>query len=250
MEMNFKLEVFEGPLDLLLHLISKHKLNIYDIEITLLLEQYLDYMDKLGDNIEVAGEFLEMAARLIYMKSVSLLPRHDEADELKRELSGALIEYALCKQAATRLRDGFAGYDIYVREQVKLEIDRTYNSIHEPQELLAAYCAAVGNQSRKIPLKAEIFRPLVSVKFVSVTSKIIYILRKMYKNERVHMRELYTGMKEHSEKVATFLAVLELSKSGRILISDDNNYIDSCVNARSNAHFDKSSERNVYTDAD
>ena len=74
-ELNFKLEVFEGPLDLLLSLISKHKLNIYDIEISLLLEQFLLYLEQMKQaDIEIAGEFLEMAARLIYIKSSALLP--------------------------------------------------------------------------------------------------------------------------------------------------------------------------------
>ena len=101
MELSFKLEVFEGPLDLLLHLISKHKLNINDIPIVVLLEQYMEYIDRMSEqNMEIAGEFLEMAARLVYIKTLSLLPRHEEAEELKKELQGRLIEYSLCKKAA------------------------------------------------------------------------------------------------------------------------------------------------------
>ena len=74
-QISFKLPVFEGPLDLLLHLIAKHKLNIYDIEISKLLEQYLLYMEQCSQqDYELAGEFLEMAARLIYIKTASLLP--------------------------------------------------------------------------------------------------------------------------------------------------------------------------------
>ena len=81
-ELKFKLEVYEGPLDLMLSLIAKHKLNIYDIEISLLLEQFLLYLDRMKQaDIEIAGEFLEMAARLIYIKSAALLPKH-EAEEL------------------------------------------------------------------------------------------------------------------------------------------------------------------------
>ena len=79
---SFKLEVFEGPMDLLLNLISKHKLNIYDIEIAKLLEQYLDYVEQMqSQQLEVASEFLEMASRLVYIKSVSLLPKHEELEE-------------------------------------------------------------------------------------------------------------------------------------------------------------------------
>lgn len=100
-KISFKLEVFEGPMDLLLSLISKHKLNIYDIEISSLLEQYLAYLDQCREqDLELAGEFLEMAARLIYIKTASLLPRPEEAQKEKQALQGALIEYALCKQAA------------------------------------------------------------------------------------------------------------------------------------------------------
>ena len=86
---SFKLEVFEGPLDLLLNLITKHKLNIYDIEISRLLEQYLAYLDQCREqDRELAGEFLEMAARLIYIKTAALLPRPEEAHREKQALQG------------------------------------------------------------------------------------------------------------------------------------------------------------------
>ena len=97
-QLEFKLEVFEGPLDVLLHLIAKHKLNIYDIPITALLEQYLDYIEqmKMAD-LEVTSDFLAMAAHLVYIKTVSLLPKHEEAETLKQELQGQLLEYQLCR---------------------------------------------------------------------------------------------------------------------------------------------------------
>ena len=113
---SFKLEVFEGPMDLLLNLISKHKLNIYDIEISSLLEQYLAYLDQCREqDLELAGEFLEMAARLIYIKTASLLPRPEDAQKEKQALQGALIEYALCKQAAQALAQRFVGGQIFTR---------------------------------------------------------------------------------------------------------------------------------------
>lgn len=97
-QINYKLEVFEGPMDLLLHLIAKHKLNINDIPIVELVNQYLDYVRQMENaDFEIAGDFLEMAARLIYIKTVSLLPRHEEAEQLKKELTGELIEYRDCK---------------------------------------------------------------------------------------------------------------------------------------------------------
>ena len=89
----FKTGGFEGPLDLLLYLIQKHKLDICDIEISALLEQYLAYIDAMGqDDLEIASEFLEMAARLVYIKTAMLLPRHEEEGvKLKAELQGQLL---------------------------------------------------------------------------------------------------------------------------------------------------------------
>ena len=139
-QISFKLEVFEGPLDLLLHLISKHKLNINDIPITELLDQYLDYISRMSEqNMEIAGEFLEMAARLVYIKTVSLLPQKEEAEQLKKELQGRLIEYSLCKKTAEIMKERYIGNVFAVRGQLTVEFDNTYPIIHDPQELLDAY---------------------------------------------------------------------------------------------------------------
>ena len=100
--LQYKLEIFEGPLDLLLHLISKHKLNINDIPIIMLVDQYMEYINDMSEqNMEIAGEFLEMAAHLVYIKTVSLLPKHEEAEVMKKELQGRLIEYSLCTVKAS-----------------------------------------------------------------------------------------------------------------------------------------------------
>ena len=222
-KLQFKLETFEGPLDLLLHLISKHKLNINDIEISLLLEQYLDYIDGLKEqDFEIAGEFLEMAARLVYIKTVSLLPQTNEAKELKKELEGRLIEYSLCKQTAEQLKKSYAGGDIFVRLPAPVEIDKTYKREHEPLILVEAYMGISVRTKKASPLDASVFKPIVSKKIVSVTSKIIFVLKKLYTTGTCKMDGLYQGVIERSERVATFLAVLELTKSGRILLSDDN----------------------------
>ena len=130
---SFKLEVFEGPMDLLLNLISKHKLNIYDIEISSLLEQYLAYLDQCREqDLELAGEFLEMAARLIYIKTASLLPRPEDAQKEKQALQGALIEYALCKQAAQALAQRFVGGQIFTRSPMQVEVSPAYARTHLP----------------------------------------------------------------------------------------------------------------------
>ena len=85
-KISYKLENFEGPLDLLLHLIKKNKLNIYDIQISELLTQYMAHIDKMKEqSLDISSEFLEMAARLVYIKTTFLLPKHEEAEALKQE---------------------------------------------------------------------------------------------------------------------------------------------------------------------
>ena len=225
MQLNFKLDVFEGPLDLLLHLISKHKLNINDIEISKLLDQYMDAIAemKMAD-LEVTSEFLEMAARLVYIKTVSLLPRHEEADDLKKELTGQLLEYQACKAAAARLALQNNGYNIFVSQPEKIPIDKTYTREHMPDELLFAYLDVIGKAKRKLPPPASAFSGIVTKRMVSVTSRIIFVLRKLYNSGKVEYDQFFTTG-DRSEMVATFLAMLELIKSKRITISDDNAYV-------------------------
>ena len=97
----FKLEDFEGPLDLLLYLVSKNKMNIYNIEIVALIDQYVSMVNGLPVyQMESASEFIEMAARLVQMKSYFLLPKSEEAERMKEELTGMLVEYSACKEVA------------------------------------------------------------------------------------------------------------------------------------------------------
>ena len=222
-ELSFKLEVFEGPLDLLLSLIAKHKLNIYDIEISVLLEQFLLYLDKMQEaDIEVAGEFLEMAARLIYIKSSALLPKH-EAEEMKKELEGALIEYAQCKAMAEKLGGMFIGYDIFVRDPMQMEMDTTYRNHHEIYDLIGAMQSVYGREKRIYTTPASL-KPIVAHSFVSVFTKVIYVLRRIRSGGQIEVNSLYKGQ-NRSEQVATFLALLELSKYGRVSFSEDNRYL-------------------------
>ena len=223
---SFKLEVFEGPLDLLLNLISKHKLNIYDIEISKLLEQYLLYINQCHEqNLELAGEFLEMAARLIYIKTASLLPQPEEAEKMKKELEGTLIEYSLCKQAAAELASRYVGNGIFVRQQIKIKVDTVYSLVHDPEKLIQAY-SMVSNkklkpETQKLHIESKI-NSVVKRRIVSVMTKVVHVLRELYTTGQVFMDKLYDGVTDRSERVATFLAILELTRHGRITISDDN----------------------------
>ena len=130
-KINFKFEIFEGPLDLLLHLIRKNKLNIYDIEISKLLEQYLEYINEMkNQDLEVSSEFLEMAARLIYIKTASLLPKSEEKEVLKEELTGRLLELELIKMISVNLSSRSVYGKIFFRKPLKIDVDKTYRGVH------------------------------------------------------------------------------------------------------------------------
>ncbi len=222
-EMRFKLDVFEGPLDLLLHLISKHKLNINDIEITKLLEQYLLYMEQARQqDLELAGEFLEMAARLVYIKSASLLPKPEEAERIKQELQGALIEYALCQMAASQLRETFIADDVFVRKPMKLKTKQTYQLQHPAEKLVQVMQQIGKSRVNGQKLSERITDTVTQTKVVSVISKVMFVLRRLYDGNAVSVQSLYDGITDKSARVATFLAVLELTKFGRIELNEDN----------------------------
>ena len=221
-KLSYKLEVFEGPMDLLLHLITKHKLNIYDIPIIELVEQYTDYIRRMKEaDMEVASEFLEMAARLVYIKTVSLLPADPQAQELKQELTGELLEYRDCKLMAQKLSEQTDGFLRFTREAQEFPVDTSYTRLHEPDELYRAYLAAAGRGRRFLPPPAEAFSGIVSRKIVSVGSRIFYILKKLVRGTRGSFIGFFTSASSRSEMVATFLAMLELVKDKKIEIDGD-----------------------------
>lgn len=218
-KISYKLEVFEGPMDLLLHLISKHKLNINDIPIVELVNQYLDYVRQMEEaDFDVAGDFLEMAARLIYIKTVSLLPKHEEAEVLKKELTGELIEYQACKLMADKLSKQTDGFNRFVRQPEEGWINHDYERFHEGEELLNAYISVAGKAQRKLPPPIDSFKVIVAKKFVNVASKVRTVMRKLWSGKKVQFLSLFEGAQSKSDIVATFLAVLELAKTKKISI--------------------------------
>lgn len=220
--LSYKLDVFEGPLDLLLNLIAKNKLNIYDIPIAELLEQYMAQIHEMqAADMDVASEFLEMAARLVHIKSVSLLPKKEEEAALKQELTGQLLEYQQCKEAAMRLRERFS-LDGIVRAQADIPADLTYKRHHKPQELLSAYLSMLGKKKPPEPQKPEdTISKLITRRVVSVASQVVFVLRSLWKKRHVSLKELFRGKNDPSERVAAFLAVLELVKDKRLRVDGD-----------------------------
>ena len=219
-KISYKLEVFEGPLDLLLHLIEKNKLNIYDIQISELLSQYMEQINIMQEqDLDIAGEFLSMASRLVQIKSAMLLPKYDEGEKMREELSGELIEYRKCKEIAKMLVENVS-FDSYCREPLKIKADMKYKRTHEAEYLIRAYLLAAGRGKEKIPPSKDVFSEIVQRRIVSVSSKIIGVMRKLWNGKSVKYENVFDSATDKSELVATFLAVLELIKGRRVEIEE------------------------------
>lgn len=218
-QLQYKLPVFEGPLDLLLTLISKNKIDIYDIQISELLEQYMEQINRMQeDKMDIASEFLTMASRLVHIKSVMLLPKYEEeAEELKKELTGQLLEYAVCREMAKKLGEIY-DFDTFFRDASPVEFDLTYNRIHQSEDISKAYISAVGRGKRKLPPPEQAFSGIVAHKIVSVNSKIIHLMRRLWHGKKLAYHEIFEVCEGKSDLVATFLATLELVKGKRIRI--------------------------------
>lgn len=221
--LSFRVAEYDAPLDLILHLISRHKLDIMDIDISSLLEQYMAIINIWQTvDMEISSEFLEMASRLVYIKTVSLLPKHEEETEkLRQELTGQLVEYRLCKVAAAQLGEMSSFGDVFVRRPMPLEVDETYTLNHPAGCLYTALADALGRGSRRQPPPRETFEPLVARPLVSVTSKIFTVLRSLRLRGFLHRDKLYDAATDRSSIVATFLAVLELVKSGKVRVENE-----------------------------
>ena len=171
-------------------------------------------------------EFLEMAARLVHIKSVMLLPKYEEeAEILKEELTGQLIEYRECRRIAKLLSE-MVSFDAFCRDTENIKFDMTYTREHDPIEIAKAYIAAVGRGKSKLPPPKEAFSGIVTRKITSVNSKIVYILKNLRQNKKVTYKSLFASQNEKSELVATFLALLELVKGRRVRINGDGEYAD------------------------
>ena len=220
--LSYKLEGFEGPLDLLLQLIARNKLNIYDIELSVLIDQYLEQIELFkSEEMELESEFLEMASRLLYIKTVSLLPKHDEIVQLKEELTGQLIEYMVCQQMSQKLAEMQDGFDKFVRLPEELEFDKTYELTHSPDVMYLSYLAAVGRGQRKLPPSTAPFTKIVAKKIVGVSTKIVFVIRNLWTGSSKKLSSLYETAHSRSELVATFLAVLELCKANRVRVEGE-----------------------------
>lgn len=214
-------------MDLLLQLIAKKKVSINDVPIMEIIEQYLEYVRQMQeDNLDVSSEFLEMAARLLYIKTVSLLPVHEEAEKLVEELRGELTEYQDCKMVAGKLQNQAKGFDFYTRVPEEIEVDMTYTRTHEPFEIFKAYMAAVGKGKRRLPPPIEAFRGIVAHKIVSVASRISFVIDKFKNRKTRKFNSFFEEAESRSEMVATLLALLAMAKAKKIHIEGQGDNVD------------------------
>lgn len=223
-KLSFRLPVFEGPLDALLYLISKKKLDIYEVSISELLDQYLDYLSQMQEmDLEITSDFLEMASRLVKIKSAMLLPKPEEGESQKEEFLKALIGYKTCKAMAHELSLRNEGFNTFIREPQYVPHDETYTCKHDVDVLVKAYLV-LGNRikSRKPPT-TEAFRGVVGRQVVSVAARIVHVIKRLIKGGKKSFYSMFDDATGRSEAVATFLALLELVKSKKIVISDDEN---------------------------
>ena len=208
------LEVFEGPLDLLLHLIREDKLDIHDIPIARITEQYLSYIEAMKAlNLDIAGEFLVMAATLIYIKSKSLLPRTDEELEpeedpeiMRAELSRRLIEYRKFKEAAARLSDRpILGRDVFARDFPGEEIPGDEVVITELS--LADLITAFKDVLERMP-KDEAHQ--VFTDRLTIADAIAFLLDRIREEGSIRFDRLLEEFKTKNEIISFFLGILEL----------------------------------------
>ena len=232
----YKLEIFEGPLDLLLHLIEKNKFNIFDIPIVEITNQYLAYIEKMEEeNIDVMSEFLVMAATLISIKSKMLLPKEEEEDDEdeddpRAELVKSLLEYKMYKYASFELKDMSidAANSVYKTKTIPKEVSEVKEEV-DPAELTQDVTMQMLNEIFKTLLKREIDRvDPVRSKFGTITRDEIKLEDKMeeIKNEvkglrGINFRTLLGSKRGKMNLIVSFLAILELMKTGVLTIRQD-----------------------------
>jgi len=217
-----ELQDFEGPLDLILFLLSKNKMEIQDISISLICDQYLSWLDRRQQlDLEVASEFAAMASHLVYLKTRMLLSIEDE--EAKSEME-ALIQsleerrrgesYAYVKAMAEKLAPmAEYGRSICVRGPENLDGGRPVEYDHHPRDLLRAMAELQSRAERKLPPPRAAFQDIARHEPYPVERKALDILRRLKDLGTAYFRQLFRGSRSRSEIVATFLAVLELCRA-------------------------------------
>ncbi len=229
-ELSFKIDVFEGPLDLLLHLISKNKVSICDIPISMITDQYFAYIELMQSlDMEVGGEFLVMASQLLYIKSKMLLPTPEEEEEDPRaELADRLEEYRRYKEISEQMSVLSHSRDEVVfkgAEPLDLPKVKTENKEIPIERLFDAFFMVIDRSTTRKPLDPKTFKRVLGRTNYSVRTASKGVLGKLKKGEKAEFESLFAGFTARGEYVATFLALLELIKENVVTVVEVGNRI-------------------------
>ncbi len=226
-----QMEDFEGPLDVIFLLLSKNKIDIQDVSITAILEQYLAYLDEMKRlDMEIASEFITMASHLMLIKTKMLLSAAEAAEAQSEldELRQNLLERQR-KEAQEQIRTAVSwleprneiGRCLFTKQPEPLRKEQTYRYQHELSDLLRALDEIAERTERRLPPPTVNFKGIVGKEPYPVTKKAAQLLRRLVLRGVEKLRNLFKDSGSRSELVATFLAVLEMCRTGSILLEDD-----------------------------
>ncbi len=228
-----EMEDFEGPLDVIFLLLSKNKIEIEDVSITAILEQYLAYLDEMKRlDMEIASEFITMASHLMLIKTKMLLSAA-EAAEAQSELDvlrQSLIERQR-KEAIEQIRTAITwleprneiGRCIFTKEPEPLRKEQSYRYQHDVQDLLQALDTIAERNQRSLPIPVNSFKGIVGKEPYPVSRKTGELLRHLLLRGFEKLKNLFKGNKSRSEVVATFISILEMCKNNTVTLEDDVN---------------------------
>lgn len=231
-ELVFKTETFEGPLELLEHLIKKNKLDICTVSLIEITEQYIEYLNRMEEmDLEISSDFLLVASNLLYIKSRALLPKHDEQDDsesIANDLTEALRERARMKIVSEKFRNmQYDGTFSYFKDEEKIEKNpqkRHFESL-DINKLYAAFMTVLEKTERRAPPPKSDFSGIVGREPVSVREKAGGLLKRLRKSKKVRFECIFEGARRRNEVVAIFLAVLELMKLNQIYAYEEEDKI-------------------------
>lgn len=240
MDLNFKLQQFEGPLDLLLHLIDKNKMDIFDIPIVEITAQYMEYIRAMKEaNLDVMSEFLVMAATLLKIKSKMLLPieetEDEEEEDPRAELVKQLLEYKMYKCISYELRDRQVdANNVYFKVPTIPDEVAKYEEPVDLEELMsditltklnAIFNSVIKRQENRVdPVRSKFGK--IEKEEVSLDDKMNYMLEFARNNRNFSFRQLLEGQRSKMDTIVTFLVILEMMKAGQIYIVQENTFDD------------------------